>query len=214
VSNCGQTLFVSLHVDDIETSASPRRDTAYDIEDEFFAVLNSKYPGIVIQQGPKYRHLAYDLDYDMNRGTMQESQMTFIKELLTDNKVVEKEHNPDRTDLMTSRKFETPLTEVEHSQFRSVLQGIGYIDTRCDIAFVVIYLQSYRNEPTQQDLRDLWHLLKYINGLSHLPLVYKPNSHQLQGYCDASFALHAHQLSQYGINTYMSDNFDYLYFDY
>jgi hypothetical protein len=55
---------------------------------------------------------------------MQESQTTFIKELLTDNKVVGK-------------------------------------------------------ELTQQNLRDLWHLLKYLNGLPHLPLVYKPNSLQL-----------------------------------
>jgi hypothetical protein len=48
---------------------------------------------------------------------MQESQTTFIKELLTDNKVVGKEHNPARTDLMTSKKYEIPPTEVEHSQF-------------------------------------------------------------------------------------------------
>jgi hypothetical protein len=111
MSNCGQTLFTTPQVDDIEAFAPPRRDTAYDIEDEFFEVLNSKYP------------------------------------------------------------------------------GIGYVDTRCDIAFVVSHLQSYQNESKQQDLRELWHLLKYLNRLPHLPLVYKPTSHQLQGYCDASFAL-------------------------
>jgi hypothetical protein len=115
----------------------------------------------------------------MASGMLEESQPTFIKELLTYNKVVGKERNPSRTDLLTTRKFDTPLGEKEHSQFRSVLQGIGYIDTRCVVAFVVSHLQSYQNEPTQQDLRDLWHLLKYLNGLPHLPLIYKPNSHQL-----------------------------------
>jgi hypothetical protein len=118
MSNCDQTLFASLNVDDIEASASRRRDTAYDIEDEFFAALNSKYPGTAVQQGPKYRHLAYGIDYDMTGGTMQESQTTFIEELLMDNKVVGKERNSARADLMTSRKFENSLTEVEHSQFR------------------------------------------------------------------------------------------------
>jgi hypothetical protein len=53
ISSCGQDLFALLHVDDIEASASPRRDTDYDIEDEFFTVLNAKYPGIVVQQGPQ-----------------------------------------------------------------------------------------------------------------------------------------------------------------
>jgi hypothetical protein len=30
-----------------------------------YAVLNSKYPGIVVELDPKNRNLAYDIDYDM-----------------------------------------------------------------------------------------------------------------------------------------------------
>jgi hypothetical protein len=166
-------------------------------------VLNSKYPGMVVQKGPKYRHLACDIVYDMAAGVVEESQTTFILELLKANKVTGKERNPARTTLLTAREYPKLLNDAEHSQFRSVLQGIGYIDTRCDVAFVVSHLQS---ESTQQDLRDLWHLLRYLNGLPHLPLVYKPNSHQLRGYCDASFALHPDQRSQFGTMLFMGDH--------
>jgi hypothetical protein len=67
-------------------------------------------------------------------------------------------------------------------------------------------LQSYQNELTQQTLRDLWHLLRYLKGLHHLPLVYKPDSHLLRGYCDASFALHPDQRSQFGTMLFMGDH--------
>jgi hypothetical protein len=53
----------------------------------------------------------------MTSGKLEESQTTFIKELLTENKVVGKERDPSRTDLLTTRKFDTPLGEEEHSQF-------------------------------------------------------------------------------------------------
>jgi hypothetical protein len=39
--------------------------------------------------------------------------------------------------------------------------------------------------------------------------VYKPNSHQLQGYSDKSFALHTDQRSQYGIIICMGDTVSY-----
>jgi hypothetical protein len=110
---------------------------------------------------------------------VQESQTTFILELLKANMVTGKKHNPARTTLLTAREYPKPLNDTEDSQFRSVLQIIGYIYTRCDVVFVISHLQSYQSEPTQQDLRDLWHLLRYLNRLPHIPLVYKPESHQL-----------------------------------
>jgi hypothetical protein len=69
-------------------------------------------------------------------GTPQESQTLIIRDLPTS---VGNEGNPTCTDLMTPRKFETPLTEVECPQFRFVLKGIGYVDIRCNIVFVVSY---------------------------------------------------------------------------
>jgi hypothetical protein len=53
----GQTLFASVHVDDFE--------------DEFFHELNSKYPGIVVQKCPKYRHLAYDIMHNHSLGRVE-----------------------------------------------------------------------------------------------------------------------------------------------
>jgi hypothetical protein len=86
---------------------------------------------MVVQRGPKYRHLAYDIVYDMAAGVVQESYTAFILELLKASKV-------------------TGRSAILHAQLYS-----------------------------QQDLHDLWRLLRYLNGIPHLPLVYKPNSHQL-----------------------------------
>jgi hypothetical protein len=42
---------------------------------------------MVVQRGPKYRHLAYDIVYDMAAGVVQESYTAFILELLKASKV-------------------------------------------------------------------------------------------------------------------------------
>jgi hypothetical protein len=120
-------------------------------------------------------------------------------------------------DLLTSRTHIKPLTEIEHSQFRSVLMGVGYIDTRADLAFVVSHLQGYQNAPLQQDLMDLWHLLRYLNRVPHLPLVFKPTDCELHAYVDAtdcelhayvdaSFAIHADMRSHYGYMIFFGSN--------
>jgi hypothetical protein len=70
-----------------------------------FPPLNAKYPGIVAQKGPKYRHLAYDTVNDMATGVVEESQTSFILELMKSNKVTGKERNPARTTLLTARKY-------------------------------------------------------------------------------------------------------------
>jgi hypothetical protein len=75
----GQDLFASIHVDDFKTSASPCRSSAYDIKDELFSVLNAKYSGIVVQRGPKYRHLAYDIVYEMAAGVVEESSLSCFR---------------------------------------------------------------------------------------------------------------------------------------
>jgi hypothetical protein len=99
----GQTLFASAHVDDFIASGSLRRSNRDDIDDELVHVLNSKYPGIVVQKGPKYRLLAYDIMYNQSLGRLEESQTTFILGLLDDSKLKGHERLPSRIDLLTSR---------------------------------------------------------------------------------------------------------------
>jgi hypothetical protein len=89
------------------------------------SVLIAKYPGMVVHRGPKYRHLAYDIVYDMATGVVEESQTAFSLELLKANNITGKERNPARTTLLTAREYPKPLSHAEHSQYRSVLQGIG-----------------------------------------------------------------------------------------
>jgi hypothetical protein len=177
---------ISIHVDDVKTSASDTPE-GHRLEQEFWDMMESKYPGIVAQHGPDYRHLAWDINYEPGC-TVSKSQKLYFQKLLASQGITQSKNLPARSDLLTVRKFPRLLNAEEHADYRSTLQQVAYgRDGRADIDFVVHHLQRYLAAPTEQEQLDLIHLLEYLHGKPDVPMVFHPADSQLRAYCDALY---------------------------
>ena len=193
VNKDGSLLITSVHVDDFMAVSTSRH-----LEEEFWATLAGKYPGIKIQRGPHYRHLSYDFFHEREKGIVQKSQVTYITTMLQAHSVKGTKAFPSCGDLLSRPRDTRPLTKVEHASFRSVLQQVSCIDTRPELSFICSFLQRHQAAPLLQDLKSVWHVLRYLNGAPDVPLVFKPSNGQLRAMVDASYASHPDGRSHYG----------------
>ena len=195
---CVGSNIASVHVDDIISAASPNQEGAK-LEQEFWGSMESKWPGIKLQKGPKYKHLSWNIHQDPRTGEIRKSQRDYLAEVVKASGV-EREHKlPCRANLVESDPGSPLLPDQMISRFRSTLQKIAYArEGRPDFDFAVCYLQSKQSRPTEQDWSDLEHLLGYIKRFPEREVVFKPQDLQLRGSCDASFNITSDGRSYYG----------------
>ena len=189
---------VSVHVDDLISAASPNaHGTA--LSNEFWNHLESKWPGIKLQEGPTFKHLSWDIMQDPKTGVVRRSQSSYIKSVLKSLKVEQFEYHPMRANLLTHKPPSKNLGPEQHSQFRSILQKVAYArEGRPDIDFVVSHLQRLQTSPTQTDWDDLMHLLRYLNKEPEHWITHGPSDLQLRAYVDASYNITPDGNSHYG----------------
>jgi hypothetical protein len=189
----------SIHSDDILSAATPTPGGRL-LEKEFWGALDKKYPGIVYQRGPKYKHLSCGIEYTKETATITKDQTAFIRKMLITQQVTGYENYPARANFLTERKDTTPISAKLHAAYRSALQQAAWVlETRPEVGFVISFLQRRANAPTKTDLDDLCHLFRYFNKYPNIPLVYKPTHFQICAFADASFAVDPKDdRSQYG----------------
>ena len=68
---------VSVHVDDLISAASPNAEGAA-LSKEFWDYLENKWPGIILQTGPHFKHLSWDIVQDPDTGVIRRSQSSYI----------------------------------------------------------------------------------------------------------------------------------------
>ena len=69
---------------------------------------------------------------------------------------------------------------------------------RPDFDFVVSYLQGKQSAPSEQDWKDLQHLLGYVKRVPEREVIFKPSDLQLRAYADAAFNITQDGRSHYG----------------
>ena len=189
---------VSVHVDDLISAASPNAEGSA-LSKEFWDHLESKWPGIKLQTGPRFKHLSWDIMQDPETGVVHRSQSSYIKDVLKTLKVDKFQYHPMRSDLLTHRPDTELLVPAQHSEFRSILQKVAYArEGRPDIDFVVSHLQRLQTAPTQSDWNDLMHLLQYLNKEPEHWIIHAPTDLQLKAYVDASYNITPDGKSHYG----------------
>ena len=180
---CIASNVASVHVDDIISAASPNLE-GKKLETEFWDSMEKKWPGIKLQRGPNYKHLSWNIEQDRTSGDIKKSQKDYLIELVKESQVTKEHKLPCRSDLLSTDPTSTKLDVKGISQFRSILQKVAYArDGRPDFDFVVCYLQSKQQSPSEQDWSDLQHLLGDL---------------QLRGATDASFNITEDGRSYYG----------------
>ena len=195
---CVASNFASVHVDDI-ASAATNNAAGAELELEFWNSMEAKWPGIKRQSGPHYKHLSWNIYQDPTTMEIRKSQKDYLLDV-DKASGVDKEHRlPCRCDLLTS-DIESPLLPVQGvSNYRSTLQKIAYArEGRPDFDFAVSHLQSKHSAPTEQDRKDLGHLLGYIKRFPEREIIFKPKDLQLRGYADAAYNITADARSHYG----------------
>ena len=64
--------------------------------------------------------------------------------------------------------------------------------------FAVSFLQGKQSSPTEQDWKDLGHLLGYLKRFPEKKIIFKPKDMQLRGYADAAYNITNEGRSHYG----------------
>ena len=189
---------VSVHVDDLISAASANEE-GDKLSKEFWDTLESKWPGIKHQTGPRYKHLSWDIIQDKETGVILRSQSSYIMDVLRTLKITSVENYPMRGNLLTYKPEASKLSESKHSEFRSILQKVAYArEGRPDIDFVVAHLQRQQTSPTETDWSDLQHLLYYLNREPEHWIVHDPSDLQLRAYADSSYNITPEGSSHYG----------------
>ena len=171
---CVASNIASVHVDDIASAAS-NSPAGKLLEEEVWTSMERKWPGIKRQSGPDYKHLSWNIRQDPCTMKISKSQRDYLIEVVQASGVSKEQKLPSRCDLLTSDPNSPPLPPHGVSNYRSTLQKVAYArEGRPDFDFVVSYLQSKQSNPTEQDWRDLGHLLGYIKRFPDKPVVFNP----------------------------------------
>jgi hypothetical protein len=97
---------------------------------------------------------------------------------------------PMQAKLKMSKESDTPL--VDATEFRSLVGSLRYlVNTRPDLAFSVGYVSRFMEEPHEEHLAAVKHILRYIAGTSNLGLKYERKKGELSvllGYSDSDLA--------------------------
>ena len=195
---CVASNIASVHVDDIASAASPNPDGEL-LEKEFWDSMESKWPGIKGQKGPHYKHLSWNIFQDPSTMEIQKSQKDYILEVVKASGVSQEFNLPCRSDLTTSDQDSPKLPPKGITTFRSTLQKIAYArDGRPDIDFAVSFLQGKQSAPTEEDWKDLGHVLGYLKRFPEKNIIFKPKDMQLRGYADAAFNITNDGRSHFG----------------
>jgi len=83
-------------------------------------------------------------------------------------------------------------SKKEDYKYREIIGSLLYLSTktRPDISFSVGFSSRYIENYSQENINDVKHILKYLNGSINQGIYYKSNAKTncLQAYCDADFA--------------------------
>jgi len=60
--------------------------------------------------------------------------------------------------------------------------------SRPDIAYAVVKLSQYANNPNSTHMAAMKHLYRYLVGIQYLSIVYSNSEQELHGYSDSSYA--------------------------
>ncbi|XP_034570012.1 secreted RxLR effector protein 161-like [Setaria viridis] len=98
---------------------------------------------------------------------------------------------PMQAKLKLSQKSESPRVDAT-DQYRSLVGSLRYlVNTRPDLAFSVGYVSIFMEEPHEEHLAAVKHILRYIAGTSDLGLKYarkKEDEPLLLGFSDSDLA--------------------------
>jgi hypothetical protein len=149
-------------------------------------------------------HIDAFLFLGMNISRTDKGILVSMQSLLEDKtkqwKIKGDEKFPHKTSLMNTDDSE-PLGENDKATYVSRCMALLYcgLRTRFDILFTLSILSQKCSNPTQKNMGDLNHLLRYVNGTQHAQMLLDPSSLESHVYADSSFMSHADRKGHTGV---------------
>ena len=171
--NKEQTMFVMVYVDDLLFLGQPQEVNKTFQEIQKHVLLR---PTGTLGVGQTIQFLGRDI---YNNGDHFELSLKpeYITTLLKETKM--ETSNPAATPgtaiLKQSTNDEAPLDKQEHADYRRAVGKLQWLTyTRPDISFSTKELARDLQQPTQQSLRKLKHLLRYLRGTQQYKMIIRP----------------------------------------
>ena len=136
--------------------------------------------------------LSYYLGIEVRQGRrgIELLQSAYAKKIL--NKAGMEACNPCATPMEPRLKLSKQSTSpaVDATEYRSLIGSLRYLmNTRPDMAFAVGYLSRFMEDPRQEHMAAMKHLLRYVAGTIDYGLAYTSNAEfELVGYSDSDMA--------------------------
>ena len=140
--------------------------------------------------GPVHQYLGMEVTRDGANNILHLSKRSYIEKVLTrfnmnDCRPVKTpmDHQPSPPD----PGYQAPKAEIRY--YQSIIGSLMYamVETRPGIAFAVGRLSQFNTNPTEQHLKAVKHVLRYLKGTLDLGITYGGND-SLLGYTDADWA--------------------------
>jgi hypothetical protein len=173
-------------VDDLFLVANPGP-----IKDKIIEELKAAFE--IKDLGILRRPLGMELEYDTEKRTCTQHQAALIRDLLSDNNLLES--NPRHLPMDPNEKFlPTPLTEIpvpkEECNYLAIVGSLLHLMncTGPDIAQAVNVLCKFGYRPGPPHVAALKGVLRYLVGTQRLGITYSAGDSTIQGWCAADYA--------------------------
>jgi uncharacterized protein Yka (UPF0111/DUF47 family) len=183
----GKQCTIVVYVDDLMVSC-----VDVNIVEEVLAQLTKAYKKINIQRGKILDYLGMEFDYSVD-GVVKISMKNMIEELLDELEVDGIASSPAANYLFKVTEDLPPLSSYDRELFHSTIAKLLYMSKRArpDILTAISFLTTRTINPTEEDLKKLFRVLKYLQGTKDLSLHLSMNKDILiHGYIDSSFGVH------------------------
>ncbi len=164
-----------IYVDDLYGSF-----TSYHLRDEIMNVLNKKYGDCRYCEDDYLKYIGFNISQVKKDGSIYLHQYDQIKKLIPED-IGTCQFPYDKKLLKT--KGTDP---IDKNLYLSKLMKLMYIAKRCrpDILFAVSYLATKSKSPTENDLRQVFHIYKYLNGSQSHQVKINPSTITLEVFSD------------------------------
>jgi histone deacetylase 1/2 len=185
-----------VHVDDVLVTAKNNI-----IIDNIILELEKKYKKLSIQRGDVINYIGMVFDFRI-AGRCKITMEGFMDDLMN---VCEKiqgfAKTPANDQLFKISDNDVLLDKNKKDFFHSLTAKFLYLAKRVrpDILTVVSFLVKRVNNPTEEDMRKLERLVRYVRGTRELGIVLEASKNlSVYGYIDASYGVHCDMKSHSG----------------
>jgi hypothetical protein len=181
----GQKIWCNIYVDDLFLAANPGP-----IKTKIIAELKAAFE--IKDLGILRRPLGMELEYDTENGTCTLHQAALIRDLLSDNNLLES--NPRLLPMDPNEKFlPTPLTKTpvpkKECNYLAIVGSLLHLMnyTNPDIAQAVNVLCKFDSRPGPPHVAALKGVRLYLIGTKRVGTSYSAGDSTIQGWCDADY---------------------------